>query len=199
MTGKEKVDKTRKHRSAIILCGRNRIAAAEPKQIKAVEKEHLSSEPDVVTESIDDQTEFLILASDGIWKVMSNEDAVKCVRGIKDPRTAAKHLNVEAISRKTTDDVSTVVVRSSSSSSPMASLTFFVVSFAASHASSIVCFAFSPNSIPVSIAVAAPSLILSATDDLLSSLRASSMPVSAVAVPFALRAVSIYCLQANNN
>nr|GME03333.1 probable protein phosphatase 2C 39 [Ipomoea batatas] len=72
-------------------------------------KEHLSSEPDVVTESIDDQTEFLILASDGIWKVMSNEDAVKCVRGIKDPRTAAKHLNVEAISRKTTDDVSTVV------------------------------------------------------------------------------------------
>lgn len=52
-----------------------------------------------------------IVACMDMMQVMSNEDAVKCVRGIKDPRTAAKHLNVEAISRKTTDDVSTVVVR----------------------------------------------------------------------------------------
>lgn len=32
-------------------------------------KMHLSSEPDVVVEHIDDDTEFLILASDGVWKV----------------------------------------------------------------------------------------------------------------------------------
>lgn len=32
-------------------------------------KMHLSSEPDVVVELIDDDTEFLILASDGVWKV----------------------------------------------------------------------------------------------------------------------------------
>ena len=32
-------------------------------------KGHLSSEPDVVIETIDDDTEFAILASDGIWKV----------------------------------------------------------------------------------------------------------------------------------
>lgn len=32
-------------------------------------KMHLSSEPDVVIKDIDDDTEFLILASDGIWKV----------------------------------------------------------------------------------------------------------------------------------
>lgn len=32
-------------------------------------KEHLSSEPDVSVQSIDDNTEFFILASDGIWKV----------------------------------------------------------------------------------------------------------------------------------
>lgn len=30
---------------------------------------HLSSEPDVVLEDVDEKTEFLILASDGIWKV----------------------------------------------------------------------------------------------------------------------------------
>lgn len=32
-------------------------------------KVHLSSEPDVAMEKIDDDTEFAILASDGLWKV----------------------------------------------------------------------------------------------------------------------------------
>lgn len=32
-------------------------------------KIHLSSEPDVVVTKIDDETEFVILASDGLWKV----------------------------------------------------------------------------------------------------------------------------------
>ena len=33
-------------------------------------KEHLSSEPDVMVEMIDDDTELIILASDGLWKVV---------------------------------------------------------------------------------------------------------------------------------
>jgi serine/threonine protein phosphatase PrpC len=32
-------------------------------------KEHLSSEPDVAMEMIDDDTDCIILASDGLWKV----------------------------------------------------------------------------------------------------------------------------------
>ena len=32
-------------------------------------KKHLSSEPDVSVETISESTDFLILASDGIWKV----------------------------------------------------------------------------------------------------------------------------------
>ena len=32
-------------------------------------KKHLSSEPDVTVEMIDDDSEFIILASDGLWKV----------------------------------------------------------------------------------------------------------------------------------
>lgn len=32
-------------------------------------KRHLSSEPDVAVEIVDDDTEFIILASDGLWKV----------------------------------------------------------------------------------------------------------------------------------
>ncbi|KAK2968427.1 hypothetical protein RJ640_004433 [Escallonia rubra] len=74
-------------------------------------KEHLSSEPDVTVETITDDTEFIILASDGIWKVMSNQEAVDCIKHIKDARAAAKHLNEEAITRKSGDDISSVVVR----------------------------------------------------------------------------------------
>ncbi|PIN15738.1 Serine/threonine protein phosphatase [Handroanthus impetiginosus] len=74
-------------------------------------KEHLSSEPDVAVEFIDAETEFMILASDGIWKVMSNQEAVNCIRHVKDARWAAKQLNEEALARKSTDDISCIVVR----------------------------------------------------------------------------------------
>lgn len=74
-------------------------------------KVHLSSEPDVEMEIIDDDTEFIILASDGLWKVMSNEEAVDAIRHIKDARAAAKYLTDEAVARRSSDDISCVVVR----------------------------------------------------------------------------------------
>ncbi|XP_042971979.1 probable protein phosphatase 2C 58 isoform X3 [Carya illinoinensis] len=74
-------------------------------------KLHLSSEPNVAVEMIDDDTESIILASDGIWKVMTNEDAVNCIKHIKDAQSAAKHLIEEAVSRKSKDDISCIVVK----------------------------------------------------------------------------------------
>nr|KAJ0206906.1 hypothetical protein LSAT_V11C500275170 [Lactuca sativa] len=74
-------------------------------------KEHLSSEPDVFMEMIDDDTEFIILASDGVWKVMTNQEAVDCIMNVKDARAAAKQLTEEALTRKSTDDISCIVVR----------------------------------------------------------------------------------------
>jgi len=32
-------------------------------------KEHISSDPDVIVEMMDSEAEFIILASDGLWKV----------------------------------------------------------------------------------------------------------------------------------
>ncbi|KAJ6770365.1 PROTEIN PHOSPHATASE 2C [Salix purpurea] len=46
-------------------------------------KEHLSSEPDVAMEMIDDETDCIILASDGLWKVMSNQEAVDTIKNIQ--------------------------------------------------------------------------------------------------------------------
>ncbi|XWS68677.1 hypothetical protein CRYUN_Cryun04dG0111400 [Craigia yunnanensis] len=74
-------------------------------------KLHLSSDPDVTVEVIDDDAEFIILASDGIWKVMSNQEAVDTIKNIKDAQSAAKLLIDAAISKKSKDDISCIVVR----------------------------------------------------------------------------------------
>ncbi|RVX09287.1 putative protein phosphatase 2C 58 [Vitis vinifera] len=63
-------------------------------------KLHLSSEPDVAVEPITTGTECIILASDGLWKVMSNQEAVDCIKHIKDAQSAAKRLTDEALSKK---------------------------------------------------------------------------------------------------
>ncbi|KAG0466855.1 hypothetical protein HPP92_017857 [Vanilla planifolia] len=74
-------------------------------------KVHLSSEPYVTEEIIDDDTELLILASDGLWKVMSNQEVVDTIKGIKDPQSAAKHLTEAARNKKSKDDISCIVVK----------------------------------------------------------------------------------------
>ncbi|KAI4374697.1 hypothetical protein MLD38_012660 [Melastoma candidum] len=74
-------------------------------------KEHLCSEPDVAVEEIYEDTEFIILASDGLWKVMSNQDAADSIKQIKDAKSAARHLAEEALNRKSSDDISCIVVR----------------------------------------------------------------------------------------
>ncbi|XP_047310727.1 probable protein phosphatase 2C 58 [Impatiens glandulifera] len=74
-------------------------------------KDHISVEPDVVFVKVDNDTEFMILASDGLWKVMSNEEAADCIKDIGDPGEAAKELISSALSRRSCDDISCVVVR----------------------------------------------------------------------------------------
>lgn len=74
-------------------------------------KSHLRSDPDVQTTDIDVDIEILILASDGIWKVMANQEAVDIAKRMKDPHKAAKQLAAEAIKRNSKDDISCVVVR----------------------------------------------------------------------------------------
>lgn len=74
-------------------------------------KAHLSSEPDVIMLKIEKADEFLILASDGLWKVMENQEAVDLARRVRDPDAAAKVLTAAALSRKSRDDISCVVIR----------------------------------------------------------------------------------------
>jgi len=74
-------------------------------------KSHLRSDPDIQDTIVDSNTDMLILASDGLWKVIANQEAVDIARRIKDPQKAAKQLIAEALKRDSKDDISCIVVR----------------------------------------------------------------------------------------
>ncbi|KAK7319311.1 hypothetical protein RJT34_04030 [Clitoria ternatea] len=73
-------------------------------------KEHITAEPDVMIRKIDEDTEFIILASDGLWKVMTNQEACDCIRDVDDAQKASKKLVREAKSLGSYDDISCIVI-----------------------------------------------------------------------------------------
>ncbi|KAM0936305.1 putative protein-serine/threonine phosphatase [Dioscorea sansibarensis] len=74
-------------------------------------KSHLRSDPDICEEDVDSGAELLILASDGLWKVVNNEEAADIARKCKDAQTAARQLTTVAVDRDSKDDISCIVVR----------------------------------------------------------------------------------------
>ncbi|KAK9111417.1 hypothetical protein Scep_018936 [Stephania cephalantha] len=73
-------------------------------------KAYVVADPEIQEEEIDG-VEFLIIASDGLWNVVSNEDAVALVQGIKDAEAASSKLVQEAYSRGSADNITCVIVR----------------------------------------------------------------------------------------
>lgn len=86
-------------------------------------KQYVVADPEIKEERVDSSLEFLILASDGLWDVVTNEEAVSMVKPIKEPEEGAKRLMQEAYERGSSDNITIVIVRflandlSSSSSS----------------------------------------------------------------------------------
>ncbi|CAN6451034.1 unnamed protein product [Victoria cruziana] len=74
-------------------------------------KQYVVADPEIKEEVIDSSLEFLILASDGLWDVVSNEEAVSMVKSVDDPEGAAKRLMQEAYQRGSADNITCVVVR----------------------------------------------------------------------------------------
>mmetsp|Transcript_22130 Transcript_22130/g.89627 ORF Transcript_22130/g.89627 Transcript_22130/m.89627 type:complete len:641 (-) Transcript_22130:168-2090(-) len=75
-------------------------------------KPALSPIPDVHKHTITDADEFLILATDGLWDVMTSEEAVHLVKTtVKVPEMAAKRLALKAlIERESQDNITVLVV-----------------------------------------------------------------------------------------
>lgn len=74
----------------------------------------LTAEPDVQVVTLTEEDEFLIIGCDGIWDVMSSQDAVSLVRrGLRrhdDPQQSARELVKEALRLHTTDNLTVIVI-----------------------------------------------------------------------------------------
>lgn len=72
-------------------------------------KKFVTADADVMERKVQGDDAFLILASDGLWDVFSNQDACDLV--LASARSSAAELLVtEAISRGSTDNVTAVII-----------------------------------------------------------------------------------------
>ncbi|KAK7303640.1 hypothetical protein RJT34_14551 [Clitoria ternatea] len=74
----------------------------------------LIAEPDVQVVTLTEEDEFLIIGCDGIWDVISSQDAVSFVRrGLRrhdDPQQCARELVKEALRLHTSDNLTVIVI-----------------------------------------------------------------------------------------
>lgn len=74
-------------------------------------KQYVVAVPEIQEEIINDGVEFFIMASDGLWDVVSSQEAVAMIRSIENPEHAAKRLTEEAFRKGSVDNVTCIVVR----------------------------------------------------------------------------------------
>eukprot|EP00245_Coleochaete_scutata_P000991 TRINITY_DN11216_c0_g1_i1.p1 TRINITY_DN11216_c0_g1~~TRINITY_DN11216_c0_g1_i1.p1 ORF type:complete len:280 (+),score=49.72 TRINITY_DN11216_c0_g1_i1:261-1100(+) len=74
-------------------------------------KRFVIPEPEIQEEVISTEDEFLVLASDGLWDVVSNQDAVSIGQSLSDPQEVARKLTEEAYRRGSADNITCVVIR----------------------------------------------------------------------------------------
>ncbi|WIA09237.1 hypothetical protein OEZ85_008645 [Tetradesmus obliquus] len=74
-------------------------------------KRYVIPTPDIKDEQLTSADDCLILASDGLWDVVSNQDAVAIVKDIAEADKAARRLVDEAYQRGSNDNISCVVLK----------------------------------------------------------------------------------------
>ncbi|GAB2265098.1 hypothetical protein Dimus_000165 [Dionaea muscipula] len=74
-------------------------------------KQFVVAEPEIQEQEINEELELLVLASDGLWDVVPNEDAVAIAQAEEEPEAAARKLTVAAFTRGSADNITCIVVR----------------------------------------------------------------------------------------
>ncbi|WVZ99768.1 hypothetical protein U9M48_045021 [Paspalum notatum var. saurae] len=74
-------------------------------------KQFVIADPEIQEQEISDESEFLIIASDGLWDVVPNEDAVSLVKIEEEPEAAARRLTETAFARGSGDNITCIVVK----------------------------------------------------------------------------------------
>ena len=62
-------------------------------------------------QKIDHEAEFLVIAADGLWDVVPNEDAVSLAQSEEEPEAAARKLTFTASTRGSADSITCIVVK----------------------------------------------------------------------------------------
>ncbi|KAL9672729.1 hypothetical protein QQ045_028981 [Rhodiola kirilowii] len=74
-------------------------------------KQYVVAEPEIQDIQIDQDVELLVVASDGLWDVVSNEDAIALAESEEEPEVAARKLTEAAFARGSCDNITCIVVR----------------------------------------------------------------------------------------
>lgn len=73
-------------------------------------KNYVVAEPDIMKTALTGSDTFLIMATDGLWDVVSNQDAISMVQQTANAQEAATRLTSEALKRGSSDNISCIVV-----------------------------------------------------------------------------------------
>ena len=66
--------------------------------------------PEVTKVHLTPAHEYLVVACDGLWDVVSNEECVKMIKDtVKEPNMCAKRLGSEALTRMSGDNITVIV------------------------------------------------------------------------------------------
>jgi protein phosphatase 1L len=74
-------------------------------------KQHLSVQPDIWDEQLSATDEFFVIASDGVWHVMSSQEVVDLVHSTTGtPEEVSQAVVSAAVERQSKDDIACLVV-----------------------------------------------------------------------------------------
>ena len=73
-------------------------------------KPYVSSEPRVVEGYLGRENDYVILACDGVWDVLSPDEVIKIARAAKEPQAGAEKIMQMALDRGSKDNISVIVV-----------------------------------------------------------------------------------------
>ncbi|KAL7614596.1 probable protein phosphatase 2C 76 [Lactuca sativa] len=74
-------------------------------------KQYVVAEPEIQEQELNEAFELLVLASDGLWDVVPNEDAVSLAQTEEEPEAAAQKLTETAFTRGSCDNITCIVVK----------------------------------------------------------------------------------------
>ncbi|PUZ56333.1 hypothetical protein GQ55_5G287700 [Panicum hallii var. hallii] len=74
-------------------------------------KPAVTAQPEVIETALSEDDEFLVMASDGLWDVVSNEDVLSIIKDtVKEPAMCSKRLATEAAEHGSKDNITVIVV-----------------------------------------------------------------------------------------